>query len=172
MRDGTVASVLLELSQLLDSFLLEYQRVNGSACKDDNSPRHTERIEQAGTPLAGPGPKPRPGRTESPGGIRWGRKRPAPEPPEPEGTVHRIGNGVTAPRLTHKFEPGYSDEARDLKIEGSVMRGFEVWEDGRAHNFEVLRSVGYGLDEKAIEAVRQWEFEPGKNNGNPVKVQA
>ena len=172
VRDGTVASVLLELSKLLDSFLLEYLRVNESACKDDDSPKRTERSERAGAPLAGPGPKPRPERTRSPGGIPRGRMRPAPEPPEAKGTVHRIGNGVTAPRLSHKFEPGYSDEARDLKIEGTVMLGFEVWEDGRAHNFEVLRSVGYGLDEKAIEAVRQWKFEPGKKDGDPVKVQA
>ena len=197
VRDGTVASVLLELSKLLDSFLLEYLRVNGSACKDDDSPKRTERveranppvggsepkprpepsprrtepIERAGPPLAGPGPKPRPERTNSQDGIRWGRTWPVPEPPETERTVHRSGAGVTSPRLTYKVEPEYSEEARDLKIQGTVMLGFEVWEDGRGHNFEVLRSVGHGLDEKAIEAVRRWKFEPGKKDGNPVRVQ-
>ena len=52
------------------------------------------------------------------------------------------------------------------------MLAIEVWEDGKAHNIHVLRGVGMGLDEKAIEAVEQWVFEPGKKNGQPVKVLA
>ena len=48
----------------------------------------------------------------------------------------------------------------------------EVWEDGKAHNIRVLRGLGMGLDEKAIEAVEQWVFEPGRKNGQPFKVEA
>ncbi len=52
------------------------------------------------------------------------------------------------------------------------MLAVEVWEDGNAHNIRVLRGLGKGLDEKAVEAVEQWRFSPGKKDGRPVKVAA
>ena len=88
------------------------------------------------------------------------------------GGVFRIGGGVTSPRLLYKVEPEYSEEARKAKYQGTVMLAVEVWEDGLAHNIRILRSLGLGLDEKAVEAVRQWKFSPGKKDGKPVRVAA
>lgn len=88
------------------------------------------------------------------------------------GGVFRVGGGVSAPRLTRKIEPEYSEEARKAKYSGVVVLAVEVWPDGRAHNVRVIRSLGLGLDEKAIQAVQQWEFVPGRKDGAPVKVSA
>ncbi len=88
------------------------------------------------------------------------------------GGVFRIGGGVTSPRLLYKVEPEYSEEARKAKYQGTVMLTVEVWEDGAAHNIRILRSLGLGLDEKAVEAVKQWKFSPGKKDGKPVRVAA
>ncbi len=88
------------------------------------------------------------------------------------GGVFRIGGGVSSPRLLHKVEPEYSEEARKAKYQGMVLLSVEVWEDGMAHNIRVVQSLGLGLDEKAIEAVEQWRFSPGKKDGKPVRVVA
>jgi TonB family protein len=88
------------------------------------------------------------------------------------GGVFRVGGGVSAPKLTRKVDPEYSEEARKAKYQGTVLLQVEVWPDGRAHNVRVIRSLGLGLDEKAIEAVQQWEFVPGKKDGQSVKVAA
>ena len=87
-------------------------------------------------------------------------------------SVFRIGGDVSAPRLTYKVEPEYSEEALKAKHEGTVVLAIQVGEDGRAHNIRVIRSLGLGLDEKAIGAVQQWKFVPGKKDGIPVKVPA
>ena len=88
------------------------------------------------------------------------------------GGVFRIGGGVSAPRLTYKVEPEYSEEARKAKYQGTVVLAIEVWPDGKAHNIRVVRSLGLGLDEKAINAVQKWRFVPGKKDKLPVKVRA
>jgi protein TonB len=88
------------------------------------------------------------------------------------GGVYRVGGGVSSPRLTRKVDPEYSEEARKAKYSGVVVLAVEVWPDGRAHNIRVVRSLGLGLDEKAIAAVQQWEFVPGRKEGAPVKVTA
>ena len=78
------------------------------------------------------------------------------------GGVFRVGGGVSAPTLLQKVEPEYSEEARKAKYQGTVVLYIEVTPDGRANNIRVQRSLGLGLDEKAIEAVRKWRFSPGK----------
>lgn len=77
-----------------------------------------------------------------------------------------------APKLIHKVEPEYSQEARDAGLEGTVVLGVEVGTDGLAHGIRVLRRLGMGLDEKAVETVRSWKFEPGTRDGKPVAVSA
>jgi TonB family protein len=87
--------------------------------------------------------------------------------------VVRVGGGVSAPALLKKMEPEYSEEARMLKLQGTVLLKIVVDVDGRAKNFELLRGLGYGLDEKAVDAVALWKFKPGTTrDGNPVPVQA
>lgn len=88
------------------------------------------------------------------------------------GGVYRVGGGVTAPVLVFKKEPEYSEEARKAKYQGTVVLYIEVTPDGRANNIKVARSLGLGLDEKAIEAVKQWKFKPGYKDGKPVTVAA
>ncbi len=88
------------------------------------------------------------------------------------GGVYRIGGGVTAPTLIYKVEPEYSEEARKAKYQGTVVLYIVVDEKGRPRDLKVVRALGLGLDEKAIEAVKQWRFRPGYLNGKPVKVAA
>jgi TonB family protein len=79
--------------------------------------------------------------------------------------------GVTAPVLLFKKEPEYSEEARKAKYQGTVLLYIEVDPSGKATNIRVQHSLGLGLDEKAIEAVRQWKFKPGYKDGKPVTTQ-
>ena len=86
------------------------------------------------------------------------------------GHAFRIGNGVTAPRVIYSPEPEFSEEARKIKLQGVVVLGIVVGADGRPRNLRVERSLGFGLDEKALEAVHTWRFEPGTKDGHPVSV--
>jgi periplasmic protein TonB len=86
--------------------------------------------------------------------------------------VYRAGNGVTKPELLKKVEPEYSEEARKAKFQGVVVLYIVVDPSGNAVNPRVMKSLGLGLDEKAMEAVRQWKFKPGYKDGKPVAVAA
>ncbi len=88
------------------------------------------------------------------------------------GGVFRVGGGVSAPVLLFKVEPEYSEEARKAKYQGTVLLYIEVDPSGHATNIRVQRSLGLGLDEKAIEAVKKWKFRPGQKDGKPVTVAA
>jgi periplasmic protein TonB len=88
------------------------------------------------------------------------------------GGVYRVGGGVSAPALLFKVEPEYSEEARKAKYQGMVLLYVEVDPSGRAQNMRVLHSLGLGLDEKALEAVKKWKFRPGMKDGRPVTVVA
>jgi TonB family protein len=87
------------------------------------------------------------------------------------GGVYRVGGGVSAPRALYAPDPEYSEEARKAKYQGTVVLWVIVGPDGRPHDIRIQRSVGMGLDEKAIEAVRTWKFEPARKDGQPVAVQ-
>ena len=92
------------------------------------------------------------------------------------GTTPGIGNGGTRVRLSAlpqvlwKIEPEYSEEARKARYQGSVMIALEVDSEGRPRNIRVIRSLGMGLDERALEAVARWRFKPGVLNGRPVSA--
>ena len=90
----------------------------------------------------------------------------------PQGELHRVGDGTSAPRLVARAEPSYTQEARDAAVEGTVVLKLEVWPDGKAHNIEVIRGLGYGLDAEATKTVQLWEFEPGMKDGKAVRVAA
>jgi len=77
-----------------------------------------------------------------------------------------------APAVIARCTPRYTPQARRASIEGTVVLYIQVYRDGRAHNVKVQRSLGSGLDEKAIEAVKQWRFSPGTKYGKPVVVPA
>jgi protein TonB len=87
------------------------------------------------------------------------------------GGLRRIGGGVSAPVLQYSVEPEFSEEARKAKAAGNVLVTLIVDVNGRPQDVHVLRGVGMGLDEKAVEAVKQYKFKPAMENGKPVPVQ-
>ena len=88
------------------------------------------------------------------------------------GGVFRVGGGVSAPVVLYKVEPEYSEEARKAKYAGTVVLQLIVDVTGKAQSVKVVRSLGLGLDENAIQAVNKWKFRPGYRNGQPVAVVA
>jgi TonB family protein len=88
------------------------------------------------------------------------------------GGAYRIGGGVSPPSILFKVEPEYSEEARKAKFQGTVLLYVVVDEKGLPRDIKVLRPLGLGLDQKAVEAVEKWKFTPGKKDGKPVPVQA
>jgi protein TonB len=87
------------------------------------------------------------------------------------GGPFRVGTGVSAPRAIYNPDPEYSDEARKAKFQGNVVLSLVVDPTGHVRDIHVARSLGMGLDEKALAAVRRWKFEPGMKDGYPVAVQ-
>ncbi|HEX8816713.1 MAG TPA: energy transducer TonB [Terriglobales bacterium] len=87
------------------------------------------------------------------------------------GGVFRVGGGVSAPRIIYQPDPEYSEEARKAKYSGTCVLWLVVGPDGHPRDIQVRRTLGLGLDEKAIEAVKQWKFEPAMKDGRPVAVQ-
>ena len=83
-----------------------------------------------------------------------------------------IGPGVSPPRLLHKKEPTYSHQAEAERIQGTVVLFLVVNDKGRTADIQVISSLGFGLDERARQAVEKWEFKPGMKDGKPVSVQA
>lgn len=78
----------------------------------------------------------------------------------------------TRPIVLKKVDPQYSEEARKAKVAGDVLLSVVIGIDGKAHAITVTKSLGMGLDEKAIEAVQQWTFRPATRDGQPVPVSA
>jgi periplasmic protein TonB len=87
--------------------------------------------------------------------------------------VFRLGTlGVSAPIPIYKVEPEYSEEARKAKFQGTVEISIVIDERGMPTNIRILRPLGLGLDQKAVEAVSKWRFRPGMKDGRPVAVVA
>src|SRR5579862_2153298 len=84
--------------------------------------------------------------------------------------IYRVGNGVSPPGIAHKVEPQYSEEASKAGLVGKVLLQVVVGTDGKPRDIKVIRSLGLGLDENAIEGVGAWEFAPGNKDGQPVNV--
>lgn len=106
------------------------------------------------------------------GGVGSG-KGPGFGPGEGGGTgggIFHVGGGVSAPRVIYQVDPEFSEEARKAKYQGTCTLLVVVDAAGRPTNIRVGSSLGMGLDEKAIEAVRKWRFEPAQKDGHPVNV--
>jgi protein TonB len=87
------------------------------------------------------------------------------------GGLRRIGGGVSAPVVLFAPEPEFSEEARKAKVAGNVLVYLQVDTTGHPTHVRVLKGIGLGLDEKAVEAVRQYKFKPAMENGHPVAVE-
>src|SRR5580704_9990657 len=86
-------------------------------------------------------------------------------------TVYRVAGDVSVPLLIHSVEQEYTEAARNAKISGLVLVHLIVETNGNPSHVSVVRGLGMGLDEKAIQAVQQYKFKPGMKNGKPVRVE-
>jgi TonB family protein len=91
--------------------------------------------------------------------------------PRTDGTPGGAVRGrVTAPHVLQTADPEFTEWARRMKISGNTMVSLMVDEDGSVSHVSVVRPAGMGLDEKAVEAVQKYKFEPATRDGKPVKV--
>ena len=81
-----------------------------------------------------------------------------------------ISDDITPPRLTEVASPDYTTEAKKKKIEGQVTLLIVVNKKGDVVDAKVVKGLGYGLDENAIVAVKEWKYKPAEKNGEPVTV--
>lgn len=86
------------------------------------------------------------------------------------GGPYRPGTGITPPAIIREVKPDYTEEGRRRHIEGDVVVEIVVRSDGSVGNVKLLQGLGAGLDQRAIDAVRQWRFSPAKRYGTPVDV--
>jgi protein TonB len=87
------------------------------------------------------------------------------------GGVFRVGGGVLAPKPISTPDPQYTDQARRAQYEGTCVLAMIVGPDGKPRDIRIQRGLAMGLDQKAIEAVQQWRFDPATKDGRPVAVQ-
>jgi TonB family protein len=87
------------------------------------------------------------------------------------GGVFKVGGGIQAPQALFKPEPEFTEQARQAKHQGTVLLWLIVGADGNPRDIKIVRPLGMGLDQKAIESVRQWKFAPATKDGKPVAVE-
>ena len=100
-------------------------------------------------------------------GMAWGRAAAA----TPAAGWSGSAGSVSAPVVLYQPEPEFSEEARKAKVAGNVLVYLQVDNTGHPQHVRVIRGIGLGLDEKAVEAVRQYKFKPAMKNGQPVTVE-
>ena len=87
------------------------------------------------------------------------------------GGVYKVGGGISAPTAISAPDPNYTEEARRAKKQGTCVLWLIVDSTGHPRDIRVARGLGFGLDAKAMEAVKQWRFQPALKDGRPVDVQ-
>jgi len=86
------------------------------------------------------------------------------------GGPYRPGSGIEAPRLLHEVKADYTEDARQRGLAGEVLLEIVVRRDGSVGDVRILQGLGGGLNERAVQAVRQWRFTPARRLGTPVDV--
>ncbi len=87
--------------------------------------------------------------------------------------IYKMSGSITDPRLIAKTTPSYTDEAIKAKVQGVVILRAIIRKNGQIDSFQVLRGLGYGLEERAIQEIAtKWRFRPGTLNGRPIDVLA
>ena len=147
-----------------------------------------ERPRPQASPSFEPEPQPLPSRALiSPVALVAGDNKPL--SPEPEGTgsgvgpgvddgtgggagggPYRPGSGVEPPRLLREVKAQYTEDARTRGITGDVVLEIVIRSDGTVGDVKILRGLGFGLDERAVTAVRNWKFSPARRLGTAVDV--
>ncbi len=86
------------------------------------------------------------------------------------GGPYRPGSGIAPPRLLREVKADYTEEARQRNVEGEVVLEIVVRHDGSVGDVRVLKGLDSGLNQKAVEAVKQWRFSPARRLSQPVDV--
>jgi protein TonB len=86
------------------------------------------------------------------------------------GGPYRGGSGIDPPRLVREIKADYTEEARQRGVTGDVLLEIVVRRDGSVSKVKLLKGLGWGLNERAIQAVSQWRFAPAQRLGAPVDV--
>ena len=89
---------------------------------------------------------------------------------EQDREVHRLGGGVTTPRLLREVKPQYAPRAMEEKVQGEVLMECVVKADGTVGDIKIVKPLHEDLDKAATDALAQWRFEPGTRDGKPVAV--
>ena len=84
--------------------------------------------------------------------------------------VYGYNSDISAPKEIFSPAPDYSEEARKAKLQGIVLLSLVVDAEGNPTQIRVVKPLGMGLDEKAVEKISKWRFIPAKRNGVPVPV--
>lgn len=87
------------------------------------------------------------------------------------GPIDRIGKGVSPPKVMSHTEPGFSEAARKAKYQGTVVLSLVVDKMGQVRSIRIWKPLGFGLDQKAVETVATWRFDPAKKDGEPVNAE-
>ena len=87
------------------------------------------------------------------------------------GGLMSVGGGVSPPQVIHSVEPEFTEEARRANYQGNVSIRLIVDSQGNPQDVRLASHLGMGLEEKAVEAVRQYRFRPAMYQGHPVSVQ-
>lgn len=90
---------------------------------------------------------------------------------DPSTQQKHVGGSVSSPTILSKVDPQYTEAARKANVSGTVLVNLRIDEQGNPSNVHVIRGVGMGLDENAVEAVKQYKFKPALENGKPVMVE-
>jgi len=95
----------------------------------------------------------------------------APGDPADGEQVFDIGPGITPPRVTHQVTPvNKPDDDRGFRISGTVLVGLVVSSSGEPKDVHVAKSLDKEIDQSAVDAVKQWRFDPAKKGNQPVAV--
>jgi periplasmic protein TonB len=86
------------------------------------------------------------------------------------GGPYRPGSGIEPPRLLHEVKADYTEDARQRGLSGEVVLEIVVRRDGSVGDVRILQGLGGGLNDRAVQAVRQWRFTPARRQGTPVDV--
>jgi protein TonB len=86
------------------------------------------------------------------------------------GGPYRPGSGIEPPRLLREVKADYTEDARRRGISGDVVLEIVVRRDGSVGDVRILQGLAGGLNDRAVQAVRQWQFSPAHRLGAAVDV--
>jgi TonB family protein len=84
--------------------------------------------------------------------------------------VYEPGGDVTRPKLVHSVEPAFSTKSNEAFVEGTVTVSAVVSTHGNLTDMQVIKGLSAAQDQSALEALKEWRFEPGTKGGKPVNV--